>query len=62
MSFTGDGSDHTAHQIRVTDWTNGVISFVDSTNEVVYNRTSVYGLAPWQVRHSGHEVRIEQCR
>jgi predicted phage tail protein len=48
MDFTGEWQPiNTAlNQVIVNTWTNGWINFSDSTTEVVYNRTSVYGLAP----------------
>ena len=48
MTFTGEWQPiNTAlNQVIVNTWTNGWINFTDSTTEVVYNRTSVYGLTP----------------
>lgn len=48
VTFQGEWQpvDTALNQIKVTDWMNGWVQYVDDTTEVVYNRTSIYGLAP----------------
>jgi hypothetical protein len=55
MTFTGEWQpiDTALNQIMVTDWMNGWVQYVDDTTEVVYNRTSIYGLAPGK-----YDVRV----
>lgn len=55
MTFQGEWQPiNTAlNQVEVLDWMNGWVQFVDSTTEPVYNRTSIYGLAP-----NTYDVRV----
>lgn len=39
--------------VEVTRWTNGWVKFVADTTEAIYNRTSIYGLAP-----NKYDVRV----
>lgn len=48
QTFQGEWQpiDVTVNQVEVLSWWNGVVNYTNDTTEVVYNRTSIYGLAP----------------
>lgn len=45
--------DTSLNQIKVLDWMEGWIQYVNDTTQAVYNRTSIYGLAPGK-----YDVRV----
>lgn len=45
--------DTSLNQIKVTDWMEGWVQYVNDTTQAVYNRTSIYGLAP-----NKYDVRV----
>lgn len=55
MDFTGEWQPiNTAlNQVVVNTWTNGWVNYQNSDTQVVYNRTSIYGLAP-----NKYDVRV----
>lgn len=46
-------TDPTLNQVVVDTWTAGYVDYVDNRTSVLYNRTSIYGLAP-----NKYDVRI----
>lgn len=48
QTFPGEWQpiDVTVNQVEALSWWNGVVNYTNDTTEVVYNRTSIYGLAP----------------
>ncbi len=55
QDFTGEWQpiDPTVNQVEVLAWWNGWVQYVNDTTESVYNRTSIYGLAPGK-----YDVRV----
>lgn len=56
-TFSGEWQlcDPTLNQVAVDSWTDGYIRYVNDTAETVYNRTSIYGLAPGK-----YDVRVSK--
>jgi hypothetical protein len=55
QTFTGEWqpTDPTINQVEVLDWFDGWVQYVNDTTMAVYNRTSIYGLAPGK-----YDVRV----